>query len=1066
MKRFLSLLAIGVGLSLSPVLADKAAAQAPDSRATRTGKIVIDDNAGNSVTISSSASGIVNIPSLSLTGLTQNNVLFGGPSAVVSQSNNFSWNNTTNVLQMGSSGVAATIRLFGAAGATNNVTIGAPAAGGPFTFTLPAASGELAVTGSGTAPTFGEITLGDDAAAGAQVPGKIHLHDNTTANTFLQTIQGATNAGQTTVFTIPDGGAATASFVLTNAAVDQTIDDVTSITNNANIAINPGTANFVTTDGNFRVSGTNRPIINTANGVTMGSDVSGNAGVELNTNSGTPYVDFSNDVVVDFDARLILGGDDELVLDGADLNLDGNELIGHNVANGTLTLVASSNTTAPVGTNNAMLFQVGDYDGPTTNAMTITHNGQVTIPNANITGGTISGVTLSGMNSLSLGTESATPVAGTLALHDGTDNGVAGSAGELKGTLQTATALTVDRTYTFPDASGTVMLTTGNSSLALGDATAPTPGTITLHDNTVGANGVTINTSTITTAGLDYSLPDVGADASFVMTEGAQTINGVKTFQNSIQVGVTAGTINLRDNAGDHNAQIVSQDQTGSHTFTIPNTGGNTQFIMGEANQTINGVKTFGNTITSAIATPLALTNATSSTIAFGPAGTNTFLDIDDGDGNRMLQVNDVGTDGVLTMTGDIHAQWANAGAASGGAVDIRRSKGSYAVPAAVVDNDLIGGFRYFGYDLNSFEQGASITAEVDGSVADGDVPMALVFNTKIDGGAFGERMRIDADGTVNIPDVNITGGSITGVSLSSSTLSATTATNQVTLGDVAGAGNGVTISSVAPAAGDLVYTIPDAGAAASFVMTEGAQTVNGIKTFSANLNATTSVTSPSLIGSTALNGNLTLTASTNTGSNVGTAMTFRVGDADAYINALTIDHDGTVSVPNLAITGTFDGDFTLTKEAAHSIFVAASTTAATAGGALTIAGGAGNGAAGGNVNINGGTGTTSGNVVLNTSGGATQFMGKITYTHTDVVPTALGAIDLSATTAIVVRVTDNSTAVNNNITTPTSPLDGQVIYIVNQDADPIVSGFNMGASSTAMFVYFSSIPAWVRTAN
>ena len=51
---------------------------------------------------------------------------------------------------------------------------------------------------------------------------------------------------------------------------------------------------------------------------------------------------------------------------------------------------------------------------------------------------------------------------------------------------------------------------------------------------------------------------------------------------------------------------------------------------------------------------------------------------------------------------------------------------------------------------------------------------------------------------------------------------------NQLILGTT----NTTTINSVAPSA-SRVYTIPDAGTAASFVMTEGTQTINGTKTFS-----------------------------------------------------------------------------------------------------------------------------------------------------------------------------------------------------------------------------------------
>lgn len=56
---------------------------------------------------------------------------------------------------------------------------------------------------------------------------------------------------------------------------------------------------------------------------------------------------------------------------------------------------------------------------------------------------------------------------------------------------------------------------------------------------------------------------------------------------------------------------------------------------------------------------------------------------------------------------------------------------------------------------------------------------------------------------------------------------------NQIRLGNTAA--NDVIISSTAPAA-DSVYTIPDAGTAANFVMSESAQTINGIKTFGSGI--------------------------------------------------------------------------------------------------------------------------------------------------------------------------------------------------------------------------------------
>lgn len=75
---------------------------------------------------------------------------------------------------------------------------------------------------------------------------------------------------------------------------------------------------------------------------------------------------------------------------------------------------------------------------------------------------------------------------------------------------------------------------------------------------------------------------------------------------------------------------------------------------------------------------------------------------------------------------------------------------------------------------------------------------------------------------------------------ISGTTYTGTATTNQILLGTT----NVTTISSVAPSSSQ-VLTIPDPGAAASFVMTEGAATINGVKTFGsiAELKATDAIT-------------------------------------------------------------------------------------------------------------------------------------------------------------------------------------------------------------------------------
>lgn len=114
-----------------------------------------------------------------------------------------------------------------------------------------------------------------------------------------------------------------------------------------------------------------------------------------------------------------------------------------------------------------------------------------------------------------------------------------------------------------------------------------------------------------------YTIPDAGASASFVMTEGAQTINGTKTIPAIVTTNIdagasgTAGTVDVfpttaskgkiqlaaADSAGDTTTTITNASQAGARTYTIPDAGASASFVMTEGAQTVNGAKTFGSAI-------------------------------------------------------------------------------------------------------------------------------------------------------------------------------------------------------------------------------------------------------------------------------------------------------------------------------------------------------------------------------------------------------------------------------------------------------------------------------------
>jgi len=94
------------------------------------------------------------------------------------------------------------------------------------------------------------------------------------------------------------------------------------------------------------------------------------------------------------------------------------------------------------------------------------------------------------------------------------------------------------------------------------------------------------------------------------------------------------------------------------------------------------------------------------------------------------------GSSAILSEFGTNYNPW----------IALQRSRNSTIGSHTVVNSgDILGGIQFNGSDGNSFESGASIKCEVDGTPGDGDMPGRLVFSTTADGASSPtERMRID----------------------------------------------------------------------------------------------------------------------------------------------------------------------------------------------------------------------------------------------------------------------------------------------------------------------------------
>jgi len=119
--------------------------------------------------------------------------------------------------------------------------------------------------------------------------------------------------------------------------------------------------------------------------------------------------------------------------------------------------------------------------------------------------------------------------------------------------------------------------------------TGATPITGTSADSfTINTDG---NSSTLTTASLSairtHALPDISG--TFMMLEGAQTVSGAKTFASA-----TFNVLGIKiKGAGVGVASLQYANSADSRDYTIPDAGAAADFVMTAGPQTITGIKTF-----------------------------------------------------------------------------------------------------------------------------------------------------------------------------------------------------------------------------------------------------------------------------------------------------------------------------------------------------------------------------------------------------------------------------------------------------------------------------------------
>jgi type II secretory pathway pseudopilin PulG len=88
----------------------------------------------------------------------------------------------------------------------------------------------------------------------------------------------------------------------------------------------------------------------------------------------------------------------------------------------------------------------------------------------------------------------------------------------------------------------------------------------------------------------EFTFPDVGeTEANIVLTKGDQTIDGQKTLVESLVI--SSGTIPLTLGTGTNQFKLDIGSSAAVRTYSVPDVGVTADFVMSEGNQTVNGVK-------------------------------------------------------------------------------------------------------------------------------------------------------------------------------------------------------------------------------------------------------------------------------------------------------------------------------------------------------------------------------------------------------------------------------------------------------------------------------------------
>ena len=310
------------------------------------------------------------------------------------------------------------------------------------------------------------------------------------------------------------------------------------------------------------------------------------------------------------------------------------------------------------------------------------------------------------------------------------------------GTLQLGAGVSISS----PRSQNAAIFTNNSEFLTVDDAGRVGVGTVTPNTDAHPQNVGKINVGFITARSVAGDI-----DANTMVVAGVSTFTGAIDANGNIagQTAAFAQNIAIRLSSATNNLHVHQDDSDKSIAQFTNNTTGSAsgdgfQIGLSSSEEALLNMKESSNMIFKTADTERARIDSSGRLL----------IGTDETSSNQSGALNVFGTNGDTAFV-SIRRGSNNA---SGPRLAFGKSRNTTdgAASGLVSNGDILGTIHFYGNDSQGFEEGAAISAEIDGTPGSNDLPTRLLFHTTPNGSDTKvERVRIDSAGQVGINDTS-----------------------------------------------------------------------------------------------------------------------------------------------------------------------------------------------------------------------------------------------------------------------------------------------------------------------